>query len=271
MMISLIVATLGRTDELAAFLASLKAQTYRNWELIVVDQNEDDRVVAVLSQSGLSAKHLKSPRGASRGRNVGLAAASGDIVAIPDDDCTYEPETLENLVRFLTARPEVGAVIGRWAEKDCAREEINRFNVFRRAGTCFYFVRREWTERIGRFDEEFGPGPDARYQGGEDTDYLVRGMMLGMKIVREPKIRIHHPDMSVTVFAAAKVRAYGQARMALLRKHGYPLWFHIANVVFPLVQILRHPYEAGYYWNVFIGRCKFAAFAVNFVGEKLRI
>lgn len=256
MKISLIVSTLGRTDELAAFLVSLKAQTYRNWELIVVDQNEDDRVTAVLAASDVAAHHLKSPRGASIGRNVGLAAATGDVIAIPDDDCTYEPETLENLVRILTDRPEIGAVIGQWAEKGCNREEINRFTVFRRAGTCFYFVRRVWADRIGRFDEAFGPGPQARYQGGEDTDYLIRGLDLGMRICREPEVRIHHPDMPVTALAAAKVRAYGAARMALLRKHDYPFWFRLANLVFPLVQILRHPREASYYLNMFKGRCK---------------
>lgn len=256
MRISLIVSTLGRTDELAAFLASLKAQTYREWELIIVDQNNDDRVASVLARSGVPARHLKSPCGASRGRNVGLAAAAGDIIAFPDDDCIYEPETLANLVRVFTECPEVGAVIGCWAEKGCVRKAINRFSVFCRAGTCFYFIRREWTDRIGRFDEEFGPGPKARYQGGEDTDYLIRGLKLGMKISRVPEIRIHHPDMPVSAFAATKVRSYGTARMALLRKHGYPLWFRLANMAFPIVQMLRRPREAQYYWNMFKGRCQ---------------
>jgi len=254
MKVSLIVSTLGRTEELATFLASLKAQSHRDWELIVVDQNDDDRVTAVLASSGVPATHLRSPRGASVGRNAGLAAATGDVIAIPDDDCTYEPETLATLVAFLTAHPDVGAVIGQWAEKGCGREPINRFNVFRRAGTCFYFVRRAWADRIGRFDEAFGPGPNARYQGGEDTDYLIRGLALGMTVVREPDIRVHHPDMPVGKLAAGKVRAYGAARMALLRKHGYPLWFRLANLAFPLVQAVRHPSAAAYYLNMFRGR-----------------
>ena len=209
MKISLIVSTLGRTEELAKFLASLEKQTYHDWELIVVDQNEDDRVAKVLDASGVSAMHLKSEKGASLGRNIGLAAATGDVIAIPDDDCTYEPATLETLAGFFAEHSDIGAVIGCWAEKGCSREVINRFNVFRRAGTCFYFVRREWTQRIGSFDETFGPGPKATYQGGEDTDYLFRGLKLGMKIAREPTIRIHHPDMPVGTLSAAKVRGEG--------------------------------------------------------------
>ncbi len=51
-MFSLIVATLGRTDELIAFLESLVAQSERNFEVIVVDQNPDERLEPVIATIG---------------------------------------------------------------------------------------------------------------------------------------------------------------------------------------------------------------------------
>jgi glycosyltransferase involved in cell wall biosynthesis len=88
-MISLLVATLGRVDELNRLLASLENQD-AGFEVLVVDQNPDDRLAPVLAaHSRLAARHLRSERGLSRARNVGLRAAQGDLIAIPDDDCWY--------------------------------------------------------------------------------------------------------------------------------------------------------------------------------------
>ncbi len=63
---------------MARFLRGLSLQTYSDFELIVVDQNADDRMLQILSKyPAINATHLVAEAGLSRSRNVGLSAAKG--------------------------------------------------------------------------------------------------------------------------------------------------------------------------------------------------
>ena len=85
----LVVATVGRTDELGRLLDSLAAQDYERLRVVVVDQNDDERLAPILAGRALQLEHVRSVRGLSRARNAGLRLIEGDVVAFPDDDCTY--------------------------------------------------------------------------------------------------------------------------------------------------------------------------------------
>ncbi len=80
---SLIVPTLGRTTELAALFASIIDQNRSDVELIVVDQNDDDRIHRLVENlPGIAVIHLRQKeRNVSSARNAGLAASSGEIIA----------------------------------------------------------------------------------------------------------------------------------------------------------------------------------------------
>src|SRR5947209_19369041 len=106
--IDLVVATVGRKLELERFLDSVGNQTYRNVRVLIVDQNEDDRLDSVIErfEGQLSLLRLRSDRGLSRARNTGLAHVVGDVIAFPDDDCQYPPSLLEDVVEALTMHPE---------------------------------------------------------------------------------------------------------------------------------------------------------------------
>jgi glycosyltransferase involved in cell wall biosynthesis len=82
------MATINRDQEISRFLAKLDAQTHQDFELIVVDQNSDDRLCRVIEtyQNRFTIRHLRSSvTGASRSRNLGLREAKGDIIGFPDD------------------------------------------------------------------------------------------------------------------------------------------------------------------------------------------
>ena len=102
----LVVATVDRTDDLAALLESLDAQTYRGFRLVVVDQNGDDRVAQLLEvRPSVETLHLRSPRGLSRARNVALPLLTAELVAFPDDDCLYRADLLERVARRFERTP----------------------------------------------------------------------------------------------------------------------------------------------------------------------
>ena len=99
---SLILCTVNRTKEVKEFLASLINQSYKNFEVVVVDQNKDDRILKIIEIfPTLTIKYLTSEIGLSKARNIGLKNTIGDIVCFPDDDCTYPNKLLENVKDFF--------------------------------------------------------------------------------------------------------------------------------------------------------------------------
>ena len=106
----LVVATVGRADELGRLLDSLEAQDYPSLRVVVVDQNDDLRAADLLAGRPLELVHLQSETGLSRARNVALEHVSADVVAFPDDDCVYPPGLLaarRRAIRATTTRSTV--------------------------------------------------------------------------------------------------------------------------------------------------------------------
>ncbi|MBR1871274.1 MAG: glycosyltransferase family 2 protein [Kiritimatiellae bacterium] len=253
MTFSLIVATLGRTAELAALLDSLEKQTFRDFEVIVADQNEDARILPLLEGRDFAITRTVSAKGLSRARNAALPLAKGSVVAFPDDDCTYSPHTLLAVRDFFATHPAAGGVV---AAFNSIRTQANRFSILKNAPSWAFFLRRNVVEGVGDFDESYGLGPDAAYKSAEDSDYLIRALAAGCRIFREPGLGIAHPSPDFRDFPAQKIEDYGFARMALLRKHGYAFWFRLANLAYPLARMLVSPGKAGYYAAMFRGRRK---------------
>jgi len=235
---SLIMATVGRTKEVKRFLEHLNCQTYRDFELIVVDQNPDDRLIPILEtyKERFPILHLRSERGLSRARNVGLKYISGDIVAFPDDDCWYPPDLLERVAHFFQEHPDIDVFTsrsvdengepsnGRW---DSSAGLTNRFNLWRRAISFSIFLKKEVVERVGDFDESLGLGARTPWGAAEETDYLLRALEKGFQLYYYHKLFIYHPR-SFRSYGPELLRRgqkYGQGIGRVLRKHKYPLWF----------------------------------------------
>ncbi|UKI29488.1 MAG: hypothetical protein L6W00_15515 [Lentisphaeria bacterium] len=115
------------------------------------------------------------------------------------------------------------------------------------------------------FDDTFGPGENSLYKyGGDDSDYLARGVLYGAKTFRCSDIHVLHPEQKLTSFSAEKICGYGICRMVLLKKLAYPFWFKAANVLYPLARlVISAPSSYRYYYFMFCGRLKgiFTTFA----------
>ena len=203
----LVVATVDRTDDLAALLDTLDAQTHREFRIVVVDQNADDRVGRLLAgRPHFRSLHLRSPRGLSRARNVALPHLSAEVVAFPDDDCLYSANLLERVAqRFADdaglaglsgrALARDGSSVGRWPE---TRVPITTGNVWHTANSHTIFLRRSLIDRIGAFDENLGLGSGTPWSSGEEIDYLVRALDAGARIEYDPSLVVTHPVKPVT-------------------------------------------------------------------------
>jgi glycosyltransferase involved in cell wall biosynthesis len=269
MRFSLIVATLGRSSEIGALLESLLAQGRDDLEVIIVDQNADDRVAPVLQPyaARLPITHLRSAiRNANHARNLGLRQARGEIVTFPDDDCLYPPGVLTRVDAAFRAAPSLGVLTGpaaspegglgsgRWREESGA---IDLTNVWTSVIEFNLFLPRPLMLALGGFDERLGPG--TRWGSAEGNDLVCRAMAGGAVAQYDAGLRIIHPDKRLTEVAVSRAASYGRGLGFVLRRHGVPasVWFAflvrpIGGALLSLAKLRFH--NAAYYTMSFWGR-----------------
>ncbi|MEJ1156753.1 glycosyltransferase family 2 protein [Prosthecomicrobium sp. N25] len=169
-------------------LASIRDQTFRDWELVVVDDGSTDRTASLVEAFGAERPGrvclLRHPGGGNRGiaasRNLAIARARGRYVAFLDADDVWLPEKLAEQVAILDADPELGLVYGRsliwygWSpaapradhyyplgvEADRRHEPPVLFELLMRneaqtPTTCNAMIRRSLFDRLGPFDPRF--------------------------------------------------------------------------------------------------------------------
>lgn len=232
-MISLIVATVNRVAELDRLLSSLEDQGYRDFEVIVVDQNPDHRLVPLLSSHArLVIQHLRSERGLSRARNAGLRVAKGDIIAIPDDDCWYPRDLLASVAEWFESHSRFGllSTAVRTAENKpsgpnspATSRPCTRSNVWRCAVSTALFMRRPVSATVGGFNEDIGVGASSKYQSGEETDYVLRALEHGFQMWYESSLTVHHPPLDSIERLKKTTYPFALGTGRVLRIHNYPL------------------------------------------------
>jgi glycosyltransferase involved in cell wall biosynthesis len=275
MKFSLIMGTVGRSVEIERFILSLLAQDYDNYELIMIDQNEDDRAKTLYDKycDKLTIRYLRSERGLSRARNVGLRQARGDIIAFPDDDCSYLPNILSYVASQFNAEERLSCLTGcsidstgkptqgRWARRTLT---VNRYNIFVCVTSYTVFIRGEAAAKIGPFDETLGIGSGTLWGSGEETNYLLQLLENSMYVRYDPALRIIHgePNVVLNDKAFSRGRLYNRGFGRVLRLNCYSYWFVLYVVARPLVGVLvglscLDVNKAKYHWiaasNRFLG------------------
>ena len=111
-LVSVIVPAYNAERYLGFTLDSLVAQTYRNLEVIVMDDASTDDTVGVAARYGDPVRVIRQPtnRGIYENANAGIAEARGEYIAIYHGDDVYEPTIVEREVAAFQAHPELGAV-----------------------------------------------------------------------------------------------------------------------------------------------------------------
>src|SRR5437879_5683771 len=114
MKVSLIIPTYSRGEVLCDTIRMALAQTYPDFEVIVVDQTPvvAPKVAAYIESLGESIQyHQLSPPNLPAARNVGVRSAAGDVVIFIDDDVCIQPDYIASHVRNYQDG-SIGAVMG---------------------------------------------------------------------------------------------------------------------------------------------------------------
>lgn len=252
--ISLVMATIHREIEVQRCLDSLRNQEHDAFELIVVDQNPDDRLCKLLAEyaaSGRSVIHIRQKEpNQCLARNAGLAAARFEVVAFPDDDCWYEPDTLRKVSQRMAEPDHPSAVVIRWIEQDPSGQSAHyvdsrRWRQFReiQASMITQFYRRKCIEDLEGFDSRLGL--HSWFGGAEETDLMFRVLDSAVTVAYLPGALVHHPffvslqDQDITAFLKrARSRARGTG--ALYAKHRLDIWVIFRGLLAPfLIPLLK--------------------------------
>src|SRR4051812_23424486 len=113
--ISIVVASV-RAATLGHTVAALQRQDLTDWELIIVTQGSDASLGEVVDKLAAGDSRIRSihsdRKGLSIARNIGMAAAGSDIVAMTDDDCEPRADWLTTAVTAFQADPDLGLLTG---------------------------------------------------------------------------------------------------------------------------------------------------------------
>jgi glycosyltransferase involved in cell wall biosynthesis len=212
MKISVVIATRDRAALLDGALASLRTQIGApELEAIVVDNGSSDATRAVAE--GYAALYAYEPQpNRALARNVGIAAASGDVVLFVDDDVVLPPFFVAAHARAHARRPEPCVVSGPIINVPSA--SVRPVPTFRNASnayfcTCNVSVPRKALEAVGGFDSSFDQ------YGWEDTELGVRLRGLGLRRCFAWDAYLWHikPPETETLDAALE-KTIAKARMA---------------------------------------------------------
>ncbi|HXG37562.1 MAG TPA: glycosyltransferase [Bacteroidota bacterium] len=115
-LVSIILCTYNRAHLVKRAIASVLVQTYRNWELIIIDDGSTDSTESVifpLVKSDTRIVYLRHPnKGLAASRNVGMKLAHGEFITFLDSDDEYREDHLATRVTIMSKRPSVALLYG---------------------------------------------------------------------------------------------------------------------------------------------------------------
>jgi glycosyltransferase involved in cell wall biosynthesis len=228
-LVSVVICTMGRPEVFGAALESVLAQDYGDFEVLVLDQSQDDGTETIARKLAGDDSRVKYRRldqkGLSRAYNRGVEQARGELVAFTDDDCVAPQGWLRAVADAFAREPEAellyGQVLGPIDPRDerhgegviptlpiTRLERLSRRHGFRVFGMGANFAtrRRAW-ERVGGFDEILGGG--GPLQSAQDFDYAYRVFLGGGTILLDPAVVVHHYGFRLNSEWPDTVGSYG--------------------------------------------------------------
>ncbi|MBC7264582.1 MAG: glycosyltransferase family 2 protein [Chloroflexi bacterium] len=211
-LISVIIPNWNGAVHLPTCLSSLRAQTYPNFEVILVDNASTDESLDLVYNYYPEVRVVPLPenRGLTGGVNAGFLAAKGDILVALNNDTETDPHWLEEIERALAEHPEAGMAASKMLLFD-------RRNTLHSAGDGYGIDgipinRGVWEVDKGQFDgdtycfgacggaaayrramiDEVGLFDESLFMYLEDVDLAWRGQLAGYRCVFAPKAIVYH-------------------------------------------------------------------------------
>lgn len=124
--VSIIIPTYNGQDTIEETLRSVLAQTYQNYEIIIIDDGSQDSTLEIVKHTAPSAKVIQQKnQGTMAARQRGINSSAGEIIALLDQDDIWFDSHLATAVNFLNTHPEYGLFV---ANMEAVDERGNKLN-----------------------------------------------------------------------------------------------------------------------------------------------
>jgi len=208
--LSVVMAARDEERHLGAAIESILAQTFENWELIVIDDGSVDLTPAIIRQYSGRDKRIRwerneTSRGLAVSLNRGVLMARSDIIVRADADDLSLVNRFEEQLGYLKSHPEIdflgtaayliddqGGIRGEY----CLPQAHNEIKALAFKNTCFFHpsvaMRRTVLLKIGLYDPS--------YMRAQDKELWLRGLTYGCRYsnLKKPLIKYRVTDRSTS-------------------------------------------------------------------------
>jgi GT2 family glycosyltransferase len=263
--VSVIVVNWNGKKYLKDCFPSLRAQTFSDYEVILVDNGSNDGSVEYVQRNFPGwVRILPNARneGFSGGNNRGIRAASGKYIVLLNNDAQADPCWLEELMKVAEENPRAGMLackiylqggskiidnVGHLIYRDGLNRGRGRLEVDHGQydqieevlfpSGCAALYRREMLEEVGLFDENF-------FAYGDDTDLGLKGRLAGWKCLYVPRAIVHHRySQSSGPYSPSKAFYVERNRVWIAVKY-FPLPVLLQSPFYTLLRLVLQGYGA---------------------------
>lgn len=237
--VSVVIPVLNASRTLSLLFEALDRLAPAPNEIVFVDNGSSDESLSLLQSFARSRAdkvrvEQEAKRSAAAARNAGIRAATGDIIAFTDSDCSPDPAWLSHLTAPYR-EPAVGAVAGRVR----GARTPDALGVF----GALYTLRlpptgsrhREWTPRSGGFPTanfsvrralatDLGGFDESAVVSGEDYDFCARLYARDATVVYAPEAEVTHHHRASIGAMMKQAFGFGRGHAFVFRRHGAGLW-----------------------------------------------
>jgi GT2 family glycosyltransferase/SAM-dependent methyltransferase len=263
-LVSVIVVNWDRRELLRLCLLSLRAQTMRDFEVIVVDNGSRDGSVAMLREEFPEAAVIVNPRnlGFCAANNQGIARARGRYIALLNNDAEAGPRWLEALLEAIRAAPDVGMCAskillharpdiidkvghliypdGQNRGRGCGEIDRGQYDGLEEVlfpDGCAAFYDRRVFETVGAFDEDF-------FAYGDDAELGLRIRLAGWRCLYVPSaVAYHHHSSTLGRFSEERIVLVERNRIWLAVKL-FPWRLLVLNKYYTAVRLATNALAA---------------------------
>ncbi len=231
-LVSVIIVTWERKDDVLAAVQSVYDQAYQNTEVIVVDNASTDNTGEALRKAFPAVRLITLDRnmGAAAGRNPGILAAKGEIIFLMDSDATLGHDSLSKIVNRFNNAPDIGALTCKilspitkeldhnswiFTEKNKVDQDVEFLSFSINEGGVA--IRKEVFDQVGLFSEFL-------FFGREGEELSLRILDAGYQIYYFPQAFVYHRGSQRKRVPGSQDEYYNLRNCLYIYYIRYPWW-----------------------------------------------